>query len=488
MKSLQDLLSPWFPLPCHIQYQHLRLDSRHVQSDDVFIALPGHEVDGRKFVEDAFDKGASAVICHTDNPQQHGLYEGESKPIIYLYHLSQQIGQLAKRAYPINNEAMTIAAVTGTNGKTSVTQLMAQLVHMLDEPAAVMGTIGHGLWAQLSPSENTTLDAISIAKNLHDYANQKVRFVGIEASSHGLIQKRIHTQPINLAILTNITRDHLDYHGDMHNYTSAKKRLFLLNQVKYRLFNIDDKIGMQWYEEFKPQAMSYSIDSKRSADYSLDQIMATQDGYQARLKTPKQNYAISVPLLGQFNLSNILAALAGLDILGYPLTQAISLLPQLTPIAGRMEKFYESSQAMCVVDYAHTPDALHQALEAIQEHCTGQLWCVFGCGGERDQGKRAIMASIAETYADRIILTSDNPRSESVEAILLQMKQGLKDSSQATFEPERKKAIQLALQKAQANDIILIAGKGHETYQEINGQKLIYNERDYVQQLLRQAS
>jgi UDP-N-acetylmuramoyl-L-alanyl-D-glutamate--2,6-diaminopimelate ligase len=488
MKSLQDLLSPWLTLPWNIEFQDLHLDSRQVTKGDIFVALPGHEVDGRRFIEEAFRQGAQAVICHTDNPQNHGLCEKTSKPIIYLYHLSQQLGQLAERAYTTTNETMAIAAVTGTNGKTSVTQLMAQLIDLLGEKSAVMGTIGHGLWNQLQPSENTTLDAITMAKNLHEYAEKKVSFVGIEASSHGLVQKRIHTQAINLAILTNITRDHLDYHGDMQNYARAKKRLFLLNQVKYRLFNIDDEVGAKWYQEFKPKAMSYSIDSSKTADYSLNHIVAIQGGYEAQLNTPTQSYQISVPLLGQFNLSNILAGLAGLEMLGYPLSQLIACLPSLTPIAGRMEKFIQVQQPMCVVDFAHTPDALRQALIALKNHCTGQVWCVFGCGGERDHGKRPMMASIAESHADHVVMTADNPRSESVDAILLQMKEGLSKASAATFEPERKKAIQFALKQAKANDIILIAGKGHETYQEINGCKQVYDERDYVQQLLRHAS
>ncbi len=490
MKSLQELLQPWLSYTTMLCFENLCIDSRQIKTGDLFLAMPGHQVDGRQFITQAINQGAVAIIVHTDNPAEHGhikLVENIT-PVISFFELANQVAHLAQRAYPLDTTKLNLAAVTGTNGKTSVTQLMAQLVELTQQRAAILGTVGNGLWGQLQQTDNTTPDATTCAQQLHRFQQQGATFIAMEVSSHGLVQKRINTQPFSLAIFTNLTRDHLDYHGNIQNYALAKKRLFNLPQIKQHLFNIDDPTGAKWYEEFQNKAASYSLNPDKKADYTLHITDTHQNGFSAQLHWQNDQVDVRTPLLGTFNLSNLLAALAGLHLLGHDLRILCEQVQYLRPVTGRMECFKVKQQPMCVVDYAHTPDALEQALKALQQHCQGQLWCIVGCGGERDVGKRPIMAAIAEQHAQKLILTADNPRSESVEAILLHMKQGLKAPEKVEFEPIRQTAIQKALAQAKPQDLILIAGKGHETYQEINGIKNDYNERLFVQDLLKEAS
>ncbi|GLP97504.1 UDP-N-acetylmuramoyl-L-alanyl-D-glutamate--2,6-diaminopimelate ligase [Paraferrimonas sedimenticola] len=484
MMYIRDLLAPWFHYSGPEQFAHLRLDSREIQQGDLFVAIPGHALDGRRFIAKAIEAGASAVLCHSDDAKQHGQVENLGAPVIYFSELSGQLAALARQAYPFNDKQTLLAGVTGTNGKTSVSQLMAQLVSLAGEPAAVLGTIGNGLWGSLSDSINTTSDALTTARQLHDCQNHNAKLVAMEVSSHGLVQGRVATLPFSVAVFTNLSRDHLDYHGDMQNYALAKRRLFEFRRLKHRLFNLDDSTGQSWHQEFGEQASGYSVAGHQNADYFVSQVNYHDAGVSATLHSPSGEFEINSPLLGPFNLSNLLAALGALDLLGFDLTQLTQVCTHLQPIAGRMEAYHAPGKATLVVDYAHTSDALEQALSALRPHTKGKLWCVFGCGGDRDKGKRPLMAQAAEAHADQLVLTQDNPRSESVAEIIRQMREGLTNPQAAIEVQDRRQAIAEALAQADTDDVILVAGKGHETYHEVMGKKLPYDERAYVASLL----
>ncbi|GLS82193.1 UDP-N-acetylmuramoyl-L-alanyl-D-glutamate--2,6-diaminopimelate ligase [Paraferrimonas haliotis] len=484
MTLIRDLLAPWFHYAGPESFNNLQLDSRAVTEGDLFIAIPGHAVDGRRYIDAAITNGAAAVLCHSDDAKQHGVIEQRQVPVIFVSELSSQLAAIARQAYPFDGAKTQLIGVTGTNGKTSVSQLMAQLSSLLNEPAAVLGTIGNGMWGHLQDSVNTTSDPITTARQLNEFQQAKARLVSMEVSSHGLVQGRVATLPFSVAVFTNLSRDHLDYHGDMRNYALAKRRLFEFRKLKHRLFNIDDHIGLTWKNEFADQAHSYSI--KTDADYQACNVRYSDDGVNAELVTAQGRYSLYSPLLGPFNLSNLIAALAALHLAGYELADLVSACAHIQPINGRMERFAAHNSATAVVDYAHTPDAIEHALQALRPHTKGKLWCVFGCGGDRDKGKRPLMAKAAEQNADVLVLTEDNPRSESVAEILRQMQQGLTQPQAAQLIPQRKAAIRYALTHAAADDLVLIAGKGHETYQEVLGQKYDYDERAFVRQVLQE--
>jgi UDP-N-acetylmuramoyl-L-alanyl-D-glutamate--2,6-diaminopimelate ligase len=485
MNTLHDLLSPWFEAP-PIPFQALCQDSREIQHGDLFIALLGHQCDGRQFIEQAKKNGAAAVLCHTADPTRHGMILDAECPVVYFFDLCGHIGQIAHAAYPYPVADLNLVGVTGTNGKTSVTHLLAQLSHLIGEPAAILGTVGNGLWGDIKSSKNTTSDSITLARLLLEYHRRGVRLAALEVSSHGLVQKRVHGIDINVAVFTNLTHDHLDYHGNMHNYALAKRRLFDMPSVTYRIFNIDDPIGMNWLAQY-PSATSKSYSMKTTADYYMTDVVYSEMGVQAVFHWPGSQRQVYTTLLGAFNLSNLMAALASLHCLGYDMNLMLDCVAALQPIAGRMERFKAPHQPMVVVDYAHTPDALKQALLAIRAHCQGKLWCVFGCGGERDVSKRPVMARIAQEHADAVCLTADNPRTESVQEIIMQMQQGMTHQDQVMIEVDRQQAIAKVIAQASSEDVVLVAGKGHELYQDVMGVRQPYDERQFVSKLVAEA-
>lgn len=484
MIALDDLLAPWMTLDTQTEVQGLTLDSRKVVPGDCFVAIPGHLVDGRKYIDAAVAKGAVAVL---EEAERAGVLATQPVLRIGLPKLASQLSGIALRAYPQAAEPV-LYGVTGTNGKTTVTQLLAQLHHLMGEKAGVMGTVGNGLWGALEPSANTTSDAITVARSLAEQAGQGARAIALEVSSHGLSQHRVDGLPFAVGVFTNLSRDHLDYHGDMNGYAEAKARLFDLPQLGAGVFNLDDQYGAQWHRRWpvdKP-SVGYSLDgatcrgqflSVQSADYH-------PGGVKAQLDSSWGSFELNSPLIGAFNLANLLAALGALLVRGVPLKPLIEAAGLLKPALGRMEAFTATGKAAVVVDYAHTPDALGQALKALRRHCRGRLWCVFGCGGDRDAGKRPLMAMEAEAVADELVLTADNPRTESVDHIIGQMRQGLTGRIPCRVETDRARAVALALTEADENDMILVAGKGHEDYQIIGTERLDYDERRWVQQLM----
>ncbi|WP_435805681.1 UDP-N-acetylmuramoyl-L-alanyl-D-glutamate--2,6-diaminopimelate ligase [Shewanella psychromarinicola] len=486
MMLLNDLLAPWFHYSGCESINGLTLDSRDVKAGGLFVALPGHKVDGRVFIPQAIQAGASAILIHTDNSDEHGRVDRlqYTVPLVYFSQLSRQLSAVAAQFYLPNSQSLSLIGITGTNGKTSVSQIIAQIVHLLGHQAAVMGTLGNGLWGQLVDSGNTTADAVTVMRQLGEFVAQGAELCAMEVSSHGLVQGRVEAAPFNIVVFTNLSRDHLDYHGDMDNYAAAKKRLFQFPSVQHGVINLDDTVGAKWLTELaNHKNKSFSIQANTTADFYCDAIQYHDAGVTATLHFTDIDSGrplsgtLSSPLLGAFNLSNLVAAISVLYLQGMAMASILAVLPQLIPVAGRMERFSSVNKATLVVDYAHTPDAIEQALKALKLHCKGTLWCVFGCGGDRDKGKRALMAQAAEQYADKVMITSDNARSEDPQAIIDDILQGISQPQNVLTEVDRIQAITHVVSLAQADDIVLLAGKGHETYQEVAGERIDYDER-----------
>jgi UDP-N-acetylmuramoyl-L-alanyl-D-glutamate--2,6-diaminopimelate ligase len=492
-QSLLSLLSPWLEaqleenqshLLSQINVSNLELDSRKIASGDTFVAVVGHAVDGRRFITKAIEKGANAVVAQSCEQHPHGSLEMVSAcPVIYLKDLNLHLSELSSKLYRSNT---SIIGVTGTNGKTTISQLIAQWIELLDHRAAVMGTTGNGFLDDLQVAENTTGSAIEINRLLSDLADKGAEYAALEISSHGLVQGRVKSLPFSAGVFTNLSRDHLDYHGSMQAYADAKLMLFTEHQCDKAIVNTDDPIGLGWIKQVA-NAVAVSIEQKpehpislwaTNVEYSEAGITLSFDGYWGEGE-------FTVPLIGKFNASNILLSLATLLSLGFDKQQLLACSEALTPVVGRMELFKAPGRAKIVVDYAHTPDALEKALEALRVHCSGHLWAIFGCGGDRDKGKRPMMAEIAERLADKIILTDDNPRSEHPDSIFNDMLTGLSDPQSAFAEHDRFLALEKASQLAGSDDIILLAGKGHEDYQVLDGQTIHYSDRESALTLLR---
>ncbi|WP_394202295.1 UDP-N-acetylmuramoyl-L-alanyl-D-glutamate--2,6-diaminopimelate ligase [Shewanella waksmanii] len=483
MMLVSDLLAPWFHYAGAETFSNITIDSRAITAGDLFIAVPGYQVDGRDYIQSAMDNGAIAILRHTDQPEEHGKVSRDNGLQIYFFQLNRQLSALASQAYPLPQARLHLVGVTGTNGKTSVTQIIAQLSLALQANPAVMGTLGNGLWGQLIDSGNTTADAITVMQQLQSFQHQGADICAMEVSSHGLVQGRIAAVPFDVAVFTNLSRDHLDFHGTMQSYADAKQSLFQFNSLQYGVVNLDDATGSNWFDAALDKLHGFSIKADpRATIYACD-VHAHARGVTAEIVWPQGRATLASPLLGDFNLSNLLAAISALYFCGYPMQNLIEAASTLKPVAGRMERFTTSEDVTLVVDYAHTPDAIAHALQALRGHCHGKLWCVFGCGGDRDKGKRPLMAQAAEQFADKLVVTSDNARSENPRLIIDDILAGLSQPANAITEIEREQAIRQTVKQAQPGDIILLAGKGHETYQEIAGVKRHYDERALAAEL-----
>lgn len=468
----------------------MSLDSRSVTVGCLFVAIKGHQTDGRNYITQALQKGASAVLFETDSAEQHLIVKMDNGvPLIGYYELAKHLSQIAGQFYDNPSHKLTLVGVTGTNGKTTVSQLLAQWTQLLSQRSAVMGTIGNGLFGEIKEGTNTTGSAVEIQQNLADFVKQGADFVAMEVSSHGLVQQRVEALQFAVGIFTNLTRDHLDYHKTMKNYTAAKKRLFTELKCDIKIINGDDSIGHQWLMEL-PQAVAVSC----NPDYQLGQhrcwLQAEKVTFNATgaiivFRSSWGNGVLHSPLIGVFNVSNLLLAMATLLALGHDLHELIETVSQLKGVSGRMEMLNVADQPTVIVDYAHTPDALEKALQASRIHCHGKLYCVFGCGGDRDRGKRPLMAEVAEKLADFVIVTDDNPRTENPAQIMQDIQQGFTHLSAVTIIHDRKLAITEAIKSADQNDVILIAGKGHENYQIIGTEKQYFSDQEVVNNLFK---
>lgn len=470
-----------------INVNRMTLDSREVTHGGLFVALNGSQTDGRRFIASAFNNGASAVLAELGPGQTSYVETTGAGLIIYLANLAAELSHLAAIFYRQPGNKVTMIAVTGTNGKTTVTQLIAQWLELLGHKTYTLGTLGNGFIGQLQPSPNTTLNAIAVQQHLANAVALSASFVVMEVSSHGLSQHRVADLVFDVAVFTNLSRDHLDFHGDMATYAAAKQTLFSAKFCRSAVINGNDAIARQWLNDWDDK-VKVSCFNRRHGDVK-SYLVATDVSYQnngisATVATEHRRARLTSCLLGTFNLENILAALNALTSASFELEALVELAPALRPVAGRMEAFVSAGCPTVVVDYAHTSDALAKALQALRCHCDNELVVVFGCGGDRDQGKRPLMAAAAEQYADKIIFTQDNSRSEAAEVIFKQMFNGIRNPAAITVEPRRAFAVELAINNAGEQDIVLLAGKGHEDYQLIGNQRLDYDERRWANQVL----
>lgn len=485
--SLEQLLSGIVTMPenlpaeFNVRVSGVRLDSRQVQPGDLFFACFGRNHDGRDFIDSAIDKGAIVVLAHADVRWQ-GFTLRRGVPVIAVDDLAARVGIIAARFYDEPSAAMTMIGVTGTNGKTSCTQFIAQVLTSMQRSCGVVGTLGHGFLPSLQESTHTTPDPVFIQSALASMRAQGADAVAMEVSSQGLHQHRVSGVRFDVAVFTNLTRDHLDYHGDMEEYAQTKRRLFMMEGLSSAVVNMDDPFACRILNSLAPSVRSFTFSiSNRHADVHALSLELLPRGFKARVHTPFGEGDINGTLLGRFNFSNVLAVLATLIATesvrpDFSLTGLLERICQLQPVPGRMQIVGERSDIVAVVDYAHTPDALRVSLQALREHFNGQLWCVFGCGGNRDQGKRPLMAEVAEQYADALIVTDDNPRTENADAIIRQIVLGVSDTRKLTVERDRATAIALAIAGASSGDVVLIAGKGHENYQDVNGHKQAFSD------------
>src|SRR5690606_16298769 len=425
-------------------------------------------------------RGAAAVVYEPDSRANAAAAEracaAAGVPLLAVPGLGQSLSLIAGRFFDHPSRGLTLLGVTDTDGKTSVSQFIVQALSET-APCGVIGTLGYGQLGSLEPASHTTPDAIRLQQLLNDMRGSGIRHVAMEVSSHALDQGRVAALRFRVAVLTNLSRDHLDYHGSQEAYAAAKARLFAMPGLEHAILNADDEFGRRLLASLPDgvRALTESLSPAAGADLVCQKLHARPNGLERQLRTPFGGAELSLPLLGRFNAANALAALGALLALEVPLPEAVRRLQRLRPVAGRMQRLGGGGQPQVVIDYAHTPAALAAALDAVREHTEGRVWCVFGCGGERDAGKRAAMGAVADAKADVIVITDDNPRREDPEAIFADILAGVQ-RQRPQLVHDRAAAIRLALEQAEAGDTVLIAGKGHEDYQLVGERRLAFND------------
>ncbi|MBU1332723.1 MAG: UDP-N-acetylmuramoyl-L-alanyl-D-glutamate--2,6-diaminopimelate ligase [Gammaproteobacteria bacterium] len=455
--------------------RELTLDSRKVRPGDLFLAVPGTQQDGRLHIADALARGAAAVAYEAEGAFDMSIDSAELVPV---KGLGARLSAIAGRFYGEPSRGLHLVGITGTNGKTSVSQLLAQALDMLGEPCGIVGTLGNGFYNALAAGRHTTPDPIGVQATLAELKNAGARAVAMEVSSHGLHQRRVAALAFDVAVFTNLSRDHLDYHGSMDAYRAAKAELFAWSGLRCRVINLDDETGRDLVAKVHDSRLiSYSLIDPNAYLYCRD-AQFDEHGVRATLVTPRGEGSLRSVLLGRFNLSNLLAVVGALLAMDYPLDEILKVLPKLQGPVGRMQRLGGVQQPLVVVDYAHTPDALEKVLEALRPHVKGRLLCLFGCGGDRDRGKRALMAAVVEQHADAVVVTDDNPRSETSEQIFNDIRGGFVHPEAVQFVAGRGQAIAQLVAAADVDDVVLLAGKGHEDYQEIQGERLPFSDLD----------
>lgn len=464
-------------------------DSRKVKQGDIFCAVKGSLADGRQHIDSAIANGCSLVISECDEENDHGLVshitlENSNTLQICFYQLNSHLFTLCKLYYQQPQENFSVVGITGTNGKTSTCQLTAQLLEACQHSSAVIGTNGAGKLSSLISIENTTPGATELHQHFARFKDEDIEFVVMEVSSHALEQKRVTPELFEIAVFTNLSRDHLDYHGDMVNYADAKKKIFTQDSAQQAIVNVDDEIGREWITQLPNNTIAYGLDEQvKEHEYFVmaSNVEHIKTGVKFLLESHNGQIEINSSLIGDFNIDNLLAAISILICKGVSLTEIAKAVELVKPITGRMELFTCANQTSAVVDYAHTPDALENAILACQQHCQGELWVVFGCGGDRDKGKRPLMGKIANKYAHHVVITNDNPRSETPSEIANDILVGCHDLSKVSVVLDREEAVLTTLTNAKAEDTVLLAGKGHEDYILMGQHKVHYDERATVQ-------
>jgi UDP-N-acetylmuramoyl-L-alanyl-D-glutamate--2,6-diaminopimelate ligase len=445
-------------------------DSRQVTPGDLFLAYTGEVHDGHAHVQEAVDRGAVAVCL--ERPVDVAV------PSFIFPHLKVHQGAIAARFYGDPSAALECVGVTGTNGKTSIGYFCAAL---LDE-AAFIGTIGWGKLGHLREMALTTENPVTVQGRLHELRELGFRHIAMETSSHALHQGRVADVCFNTAVFSNLTRDHLDYHGTMERYAAAKLKLFEMPSVSTAVINMDDPFGRHIAMAVDVETIGYGTSADAAVSWS--DIEYESDGIQGCWHTPWGSSRFRIPLFGDFSIGNAAAALSVACLTGKPLDDVVTAMQNLPMVPGRMQMIPSVGGLRVVIDYAHTPDALEAALKALRMHFQGRLTCVFGCGGDRDQGKRALMAKAAESGADSVVVTSDNPRNEDPEAIIADIAKAFYRCDEVLIEVDRETAVTRAIEQADEGDVVLIAGKGHESYQEILGERIDYSDFEVASRAL----
>jgi len=465
----------------NVSITRLVTDSRAVQAGDTFVAYPGEKSDGRNFIAQAIALGANAVIWEAQNFVWNNAWLVPNFAITDLRHHS---GFLADVVYAAPSEKLWMVGITGTNGKTSTSHWIARALNEAGKSCALIGTLGNGFVDALQASINTTPDAIRVHSLLQDYQRKGAQAVAMEVSSHALSQGRVNGVRFDVAMLTNLSRDHLDYHGDMQHYAASKRKLFDWSQLKFAVLNLDDAFGAETLLQLQDsdvEVIGYGcsdaalqIAERHGARMVYGNLQSmSASGLRLAIHSSWGAAELNSALIGRFNAENLLGALAVLLVSGIALNDAVSSLEKMQPVAGRMQRLGTPGQPTVLIDYAHTPDALEKVLLTLREvnaSAAAKSICVFGCGGDRDRGKRAMMGAVAERFADQCIVTSDNPRSENPQQIISEIESGM-SAQRHRVVSDRARAIRFAIAQARAQDTVLLAGKGHEDYQEINGVK-----------------
>jgi len=459
-------------------------DSRQVRPGDLFLAYPGDLADGRRYIADALARGAVAVFWQPGGDFDFGQNFGPTVALP-VHALRPLAGPLAHMVYGHPSENLSLIAITGTNGKTTISQCLARAY---PKPCAIIGTLGAGFPDALVETGFTTPEATTLMRYLAEFRAKHAAACALEASSIGIEEGRMNGARVDVAVFTNFTRDHLDYHGSMEAYADAKEKLFLWPRLRTAIINLDDEFGLKLMRETSAlRVLGYAIGEARRDFPALvraENLVDTPSGQSFSLVLPNGRATVETGLVGRYNISNLLAVAAVLHDAGLPAAEVARRVAELTPPPGRMERVGGNGEPLVVIDYAHTPDALENALQALRDVATprgGRLCVVFGCGGDRDKGKRPQMGQIAERLADRVLVTSDNPRSESPQAIIDEILAGM---THAEVEADRATAIRRAVVEAGENDVILLAGKGHEPYQDLGSVRLPFSDVEQAQAAL----
>jgi UDP-N-acetylmuramyl-tripeptide synthetase len=456
----------------------LTTDSRRVRRGDGFIAWPGAATDGRRFVGDAIAAGASACLVEHENAAPFGFND---ERVAGYAGLKGATGPIAAAFFAEPSRQLRIAAVTGTNGKTSTAWWLAQSLSRLGRKCGVVGTLGIGEPGALESNGLTTPDPVLLQQQLRRFVDEGFAACALEASSIGIVERRLDATLIEVAIFTNFTQDHLDYHGSMQGYWAAKQQLFSWPGLKAAVLNIDDAKGLELQGLLDGSALDvWTTSCVAPARLRAVDIVQGDGGIAFDVLEGTERHRVSTAVVGQYNVSNLLGVLGALRAQGIALADATTACSGLQPVPGRAETLAQAGLPMVVIDYAHTPDALQKVLQALRPLAAsrqGRLWCLFGCGGDRDARKRPLMAAAAEASADRVIVTSDNPRHEDPLAIIADAMPGFSRANAAEVEPDRARAIADVLARAEPVDVVLLAGKGHEDYQDVGGRKVPFSDR-----------
>jgi len=476
-RSLCDWLNSWAKLDIgeDIAINHLSLDSRMIEGGDCFIAIKGEQANGETFIDSAIQSGAVVVLV-----DQLSSVKAEqcAALLVKIPELKAKVAELARSFYQ-TNEMPTIIGITGTNGKSTVAMGLCQAIKSLNKSAWFCGTIGYGDLDTLHSTNNTTPDVISNWRLINKAAQSNIEYVVMEVSSHGIAQGRVDGLPIKVAVFTNLTHEHLDYHQSMDAYGACKRQLLLMPSVKQVVINTCDAFGNQLAADQEICAQKWLLTDHFLSEnkfVKIESISPYENGLHITFGYLDTCYELDTKLLGRFNAENLLQVLLTLLSLNISVDDALSAVANVEAVTGRMQAIRKASGPLVVIDYAHTPDALENALASVREHSRNIVWCVFGCGGDRDTAKRPLMGKIADHYADRIILTNDNPRTESEDNIIQQIASGIQNQNKIQIIKDRKSAILFAVQTAGSDDVILVAGKGHEDYQEVNGKRIHFSD------------